>query len=347
METEILVADLYNWKDASVTASALLKDGQVVALPSETVYGLAASIYEEEALDYIFEAKGRPSYDPLIVHIGEVSDLSKVAEISDELKPIVNLLTETFWPGPLTLVLPKKKEISNTITSGLDTVAVRLPENEILRETCKIAGPLAAPSANRFGSISPTSASAVFKELNGLIPLIVDGGASREGIESTIIKPSPAPAEGKKPIFTLLRPGATTREELRKIGKIEKPKPPKKDSTESIKVDAPGMLDSHYAPKTPLYLFNSFEEFKPEEGKKYGLFTLKGEDGMYFKKHAWDEVMTLSPGNGKTKEGAVRFFWAMRQLDEKGLDAIIAEPMNTANIGEAMMDRLRRAAVNC
>ena len=346
MKTDILIADLYNWKDASKAAADLLKDGQVVAVPSETVYGLAASIHEEEALNYIFEAKERPSYDPLIVHIGSLDDLKKVAIVPEQLSSVVNQLTEKFWPGPLTLVLPKHPELSDTISSGLDTVAVRMPSNEILREICKLVGPIAAPSANRFGSISPTSASAVEKELGGRIPLIIDGGACSDGLESTIIKPSPAPSEGKKPIFTLLRPGATTRENLREFGKVEKPKPPKKGE-EKPAVDAPGMLDSHYAPRTPLYLFNKFEEFSPEEGKTYALLSLKGEDGDYFKKYDWDEVLTLSPGSGKAIEGAMRFYWALRQLDEKGFDVIVAEPVNKANLGEAIMDRLKRAAVNC
>jgi len=346
METDITIADLYNWKEACKVAADHLKDGQVVALPSETVYGLAASISEEEALQYIFEAKGRPSNDPLIVHIGKIDDLDKVASVPENLRPIVNQLTENFWPGALTLVLPKHPDLSDTITSGSNTVAVRLPSNEILQETCKIAGPLAAPSANKFGCISPTSASAVFKELGGKIPLIIDGGACREGIESTIIKPHPPTIEGKKPVFTLLRPGAVTRESLRDFGKIEKPKPPKKGSPEATSIKSPGMLDSHYSPTTPLYLFNTVEEFKPEEGKKYGLLSMKGEGGDYFDKHDWEAVITLSPGSGKTSEGAVRLYWGLRQLDEKGLDAIIAEPVNTANIGEAMMDRLRRASVN-
>lgn len=345
METETIIADLYNWKEAAEEAADQLKKGMVVALPTETVYGLAASIQDEEALAYIFEAKGRPSHDPLIVHLGSVADLEKVAVVSKELRPIVNTLAEQFWPGPLTLVLPKKEGLSDTITSGLDTVAVRVSANEIMQEVCKLAGPLAAPSANRFGRISPTSASAVFKELNGQIPTIIDGGACKDGIESTIILPSPPPAEGKKALFTLLRPGALTREKLREFGKIEKPKPPKKGEEEAAIV-APGTLHSHYAPLTPLYLLDSLEDFTPEEGKRYGLFTLKGEGGDFFNQYEWDEVVTLSPGSGKTSEGAVRFYWAMRKIDEMGLDAIIAEPMHTANVGEALMDRLKRAAIN-
>ena len=345
METEIHVADLYNWKDTSAHAAKLLKDGQVVALPSETVYGLAASISEEEALQYIFEVKERPSYDPLIVHIGEKEDLAQVADIPENIAPVLSALMENFWPGPLTLILPKKGDISNTITAGLDTVAVRMPSNEILRETCKIAGPLAAPSANRFGRISPTSASAVQKELGGQIPLIIDGGACREGIESTIIAVSPPPEEGKKPIFTLLRPGVITREQLREYGKVERVKPASKKEV-SPSPTAPGLLESHYAPVTPLYLYESLDDFQAEEGKRYGLLTLKGEDGEFFHQYEWDEVITLSPGSGKITEGAVRLYWAMRKLDEQGLDVIIAEPMNKKNIGEAVMDRLRKAAIN-
>ncbi len=346
MKTELLTADLFEWKDVAKQAAEIISNGEVVALPTETVYGLAASIHNEEALKKVFTAKERPSYDPLIVHIGTVSDLDEIAEISEELRPIVDQLIEKFWPGALTLVLPKKESISDLITSGLDTVAVRMPSHEIMQEVCKLAGPLAAPSANRFGRISPTSASAVEKELDGRIALIVDGGACREGLESTIIKPSPAPSEGKKAIFTLLRPGAVPREQLREFGKIEKPKPPKKGEETPQTVEAPGLLDSHYAPITPLFLYDSIDEFKPEEGKKYGLLSLKGENGDFFKAYQWDKEITLSPGSGKISEGAVRFFWALRQLDEAGLDAIIAEPMHTANVGEALMDRLKKASVN-
>lgn len=346
METKLLIADLFEWKETAVEAADLLNKGEVVALPSETVYGLAGKISDEGAIKKIFEAKERPSYDPLIVHIGSLDDLDQVAEVPDEIRPVVNQLAEKFWPGALTMVLPKRDSISDLITSGLDTVAVRMPAHEIFSEVCKLAGPLAAPSANRFGRISPTSASAVMKELEGRIPLIIDGGACAEGVESTIIKVSPPPAEGKKPIFTLLRPGAISREKLREFGKIEKPKPPKKSDGTPQPVQAPGLLDSHYAPRTPLYLYDKFEEFKPEVGKKYGLLSLKGENGDFFSRYEWDHEITLSPGSGKVAEAAVRFFWAMRQLDEAGLDAIIAEPMNTANVGEALMDRLKKAAVN-
>ncbi len=347
MKTELLTADLFEWKEAAEQAATILKNGEIVAIPTETVYGLAASIDNEDAIKKVFAAKERPSYDPLIVHIASIDDLSKVAKIPAEIQPIVNELAEKFWPGALTLVLPKQDSISDLITSGLDTVAVRMPAHEIMHEVCKLAGPLAAPSANRFGRISPTSASAVEQELDGRIPLIIDGGACREGLESTIIKISAPPSEGKKPIFTLLRPGAVSRELLREFGKIEKPKPPKKgEETSAPAVEAPGLLDSHYAPRTPLYLYDKFEDFKPEPGKKYGLLSLKGENGDFFAKHEWDKEVTLSPGSGKISEGAVRFFWALRQLDEAGLDAIIAEPMHTANAGEALMDRLKRAAVN-
>lgn len=345
MNTEVFTTDLYNWKEAAKTAADHLINGDIVALPTETVYGLAASVWNEDALQNIFKAKERPLYDPLIVHLGTIDDLDKVAIVDDALRSIVNKLADKFWPGALTIVLPKHPDLSDLVTSGLPTVAVRISSNEIMQEACKIAGPLAAPSANRFGRISPTSASAVIKELEGRIPLIIDGGACRDGIESTIIKPTPN-EPGKKPIFTLLRPGAVTRENLREIGKIEKPKPPKKGEPKPEIVEAPGLLDSHYSPVTPLYLYKSIDEFTPEEGKKYGLLSLKGEDGDFFSKHTWDKVFTLSPGSGKVSEGAVRFYWALRQLDEEGLDAIIAEPVNTANVGEAIMDRLKRAAVN-
>ncbi len=352
MNTELIVADLFEWKEAAQHAADALLAGQVVAVPTETVYGLAASIHDETALQEIYKAKERPSYDPLIVHIGDLDDLEEVADIDDAIVPVVQDLVDAFWPGPLTLVLPKLDHLSDIITSGLDTVAVRMPSHEIMQEICQLAGPLAAPSANRFGRISPTSAPAVMDELGGRIPLIIDGGACSEGVESTIIRISPPPAEGKKPIFTLLRPGAITREQLRAYGKVEKPKPPRKDATAdpapsaASPIESPGLLESHYAPVTPLYLYDSIEEFQPEPGKKYGLLSVKGEKGRFYDAHDWASEVTLSPGSGKVSEAAVRFYWALRELDKAGLDAIIAEPIQTANVGEALMDRLKKAAVN-
>lgn len=339
METKIVVADFEDWRESVHEAVELLKKGELVALPTETVYGLAADVFNDEAVSKIFEVKERPSFDPLIVHVAKRVDLKKVAEVPEELEEVVNALMEKFWPGPLTLVLPKKAEVSDLVTGGLQTVAVRMSAHEVMREAARLLGPLAAPSANRFGRISPTSARAVEEELGGRIPMIIDGGACRDGLESTIV----APQMGKKGIeLRVLRPGPVTREDLREFGKVIVVK---KEAVEGESVESPGQIESHYAPSTPLLLFEKPEDFKPEDGKKYGLLSYRGEerDG-YLELCDWEKIEILSPGKGKLTEAAVRFFYALRLLDGAGLDAIVAEPVSETGIGRALMDRLRRAS---
>jgi L-threonylcarbamoyladenylate synthase len=225
------------------------------------------------------------------------------------------------------------------VTSGLPTVAVRQSAHPVFRAVNKALGrPIAAPSANRFGSISPTSASAVIKELGGRIPLVVDSGACSEGLESTII--SIEPREGKKPVFRLHRAGPVTKEQLQEFGRVEKYR-----EGDGAAPQAPGQLASHYAPRTPLILLGSPAEFEPEEGKRYGLLSYTGDDdGPYVTLHDWDCIESLSPGSGKLAEAAIRLFFVMRQMDEAGLDAIVAEPVSEVGLGVAIMDRLRRAA---
>ena len=188
MDTRVEVADFEDWRELAGEAVELLQAGEVVALPTETVYGLAADALNEEAVAKVFEVKGRPSFDPLIVHLAGWRDIKKVAEIPADIEEAVRDLTKEFWPGPLTLVLPKKAEVPDAVTAGLPTVAIRVSAHEVMREVSKQVGPIAAPSANLFGKISPTSAAAVMADLAGKIPLVIDGGACREGLESTIIK---------------------------------------------------------------------------------------------------------------------------------------------------------------
>lgn len=326
-------------KEAVSEASALLRAGEIVALPTETVYGLGADAFNPEAVAKVFAAKDRPSFDPLIVHIASRGDLKNVAIVPPEIADAVNKLTSAFWPGPLTIILPKHPDVPDLVTSGLPTVAVRQSAHPVFRAVNKELGrPIAAPSANRFGRISPTSASAVLKELDGRIPLIVDAGACSEGLESTII--SIEPREGKKPIFRIHRAGPITKEQLQEFGKIEKLRPVSDEAPQ-----APGQLASHYAPLTPLILLENPEDFRPEEGKRYGLLSYRGEDDSpYVTMHDWEQVESLSPGSGKLAEAAIRLFFVMRLLDEAGLDAIIAEPVSETGLGVAIMDRLRRAS---
>jgi L-threonylcarbamoyladenylate synthase len=348
METRLLPTDPAEAMRSSVAeAVSILERGDVVALPTETVYGLAGDITSPQAIARIFEAKERPSFDPLIVHIPRKDSLYEVAVVDDATDKLLRKLMQTFWPGPLTFILPKHPDVSDAITAGLPTVAVRMTSDPIFKRVLHELGrPLAAPSANRFGRISPTSASAALEELDGRIPLVLDGGACSAGLESTILKIELT--EGK-PLFHILRHGPVTTEDLKPIGKIvkkRKPLPHAKVKEEAAPaLEAPGQTDSHYAPSTPLRLLNDPDEFQPEPGKRYALLSYRGlEDDGYLGLTDFVETFTLSPGSGKVPEAAVRLFFLMRQADQLGVDEIIAEPVPEHSIGSAIMDRLRRAA---
>lgn len=338
-ETRILTATDEDMREAVREAAALLHAGEVVALPTETVYGLAADAFNPQAVARVFEVKERPAFDPLIVHIASFRELSDVAEVPEDIAPAVKSLAGAFWPGPLTMILPKTARVPDLVTSGLPTVAVRQSGSLIFRAVGKALGrPIAAPSANRFGRISPTAASAVEKELGGRIPLIVDGGACSEGLESTIVA---IEAGEKRPLIRVLRAGPVTKEQLQKFGKVVIEK------RIAGRPDAPGQLASHYAPRTPLLLFDKPQDFKPEPGKRYGLISYRGDEKAgYLGLHDWEEIEELSPGSGKLPEAAIRLFHVMRKMDEAELDFIVCEPVSEVGLGVAIMDRLRRAAVN-
>ncbi|MCP4848563.1 MAG: threonylcarbamoyl-AMP synthase [Verrucomicrobiaceae bacterium] len=343
METVILEAGSPEQIRSAVTqAASSLRRGELVALPTETVYGLAACASNPEACAAVFEAKERPGFDPLIVHVSGKEMLETVADIPAETAEAVHRLISEFWPGPLTFVLPKTSAVPDIVTAGLDTVAVRCSNHPVFKAVIKEVGaPLAAPSANRFGSISPTSSSAVMTELSGRIPLIIDSGACSDGMESTIVR---VEASGKpKPFIHLLRPGPVTVEMLKKIGKVITGKllPP------GEKPEAPGQLSTHYAPQTSLQLLTKPADFKPVAGRRYAMLSYRGQpkDG-YIDLHPWHKVEILSPGSGKLPEAAVRFFFALRKLDECGADTIIAEPVPERGVGLAIQDRLRRAAAS-
>jgi len=340
-ETKCIQATDDDMADALREAVALLRAGEVVALPTETVYGLAADALNPEAVAKVYSTKQRPSFDPLIVHIGSRTDLASVAVVPEEIAKTVAQLADAFWPGPLSIILPKHPDVPDLVTSGLPTVAVRQSAHPVFRAINKaLGGPIAAPSANRFGRISPTSAGAVLEELGGRIPLVVDGGACNQGLESTII--AIEPREGKKPLFRLHRAGPITKEELQKFGKVERIKPQK---SESPTLQAPGQLDAHYAPATPLRLLEKPAGFQPEPGKRYGLLSYRGDESSpYLGLCEWAAVESLSPGSGKLAEAAIRLFYAMRALDGAGVDEIIAEPVSETGLGVAIMDRLRRAS---
>lgn len=354
MQTLITSIDpTQDFSDALSEAVELLNAGEVVAVPTETVYGLAANALEAAAVRKIFAAKERPAFDPLIVHLADASELERVAQVPAEQRELIEALSKEFWPGPLTLVLPKQEIVPDEVTAGLPTVAVRVSADPVMQALLRRVGqPLAAPSANRFGRISPTSASAVAAELGGRIPLILDAGASQEGIESTII--AIEPAVRTKPVLRVLRPGPVTREMLRPFGKVEtKPKRcPKNEEPavvdgEPLAPAAPGLLASHYAPtKKFLLLEEGDTKFSAETGLKYGLISFRGQEGDGFiGLHDWSRIEVLSPGRGKGPEAAVRLYYVMREMDaDEGIDVIVAEPVRTVGVGLAIMDRLRRAA---
>lgn len=311
-------------KDIS-KAVALLNAEEIVAIPTETVYGLAGNIYSEKAITSIFETKQRPFFNPLIVHIPSVDNLG---EIVDYIPEKAKLLAETFWPGPLTLVLKKKNTIPLLITAGKDTVALRVPNHpttlELLRQ---LDFPLAAPSANPFSSISPTTAEHVETYFKDKIKMVLDGGACRSGIESTIIG-----FENDEPI--IYRLGSTAIEDIEAIvGKIEI-----KNSKE-IAPDAPGMLERHYAPKTKTLLTdNIINVVNEHKDKRIGVITYRSKiENANIK-----EQVVLSK-TGDLAESASKLYDALHQLDKMQLDVIIAEKFPDFGLGKSINDRLLRA----
>lgn len=304
-------------------AVEFLAAGDPVALPTETVYGLAADATRPDAVLKIFEAKERPFFDPLIVHLPSLEWLDRITQ---NRQPVVQKLVEAFWPGPLTLVLPKREIVPDVVTSGLPTVAVRMSAHPVFREVASLFGkPLAAPSANRFGRISPTAAAHVMSELEGRIPLIVDGGPTSFGVESTIVSVD-------QERIKILRSGPVTIDELEKFGEVE-------IAGRGDTPSAPGQLESHYAPRTPMQLFADAHEFMPVGSQRYGLLAWNYAALV----HPFAHVETLSPTHN-LREAASRLFSAMRRLDEAGLDLIVAEKVPEVGLGMAIMDRLRKAA---
>ncbi len=340
MQTRVICIDMAtNARSVYREVAELLASGQIAALPTETVYGLAADAFCEEAVARVFEVKERPSFDPLICHLPEAAAVHSIAEVPAELRSLVNKLAELFWPGPMTLVLPRKACVPDIVTSGLPTVACRVTRHEVMRGVARALGhPVAAPSANRFGRISPTSAAAVMEELGGRIPLVVDAGACSEGLESTILQP--CLDEKGKPAVRLLREGPVTREKLRGVCRVLKPSRAEASATPT----APGQLSSHYAPVKPVVLCEPREPFSPQPGVRYGLITYQGDSSLATQGE-WSQVMALSPGSGRLAEAAVRLFAVMRAMDaQTDVDCIVAEALPETGLGCAMMDRLRRAA---
>ena len=308
-------------------AADIIRRGGLVAFPTETVYGLGADVWNSNALANIFKVKARPLHDPLIVHIAEKDTLNELAHTDD---PRISLLSDAFWPGPLTVVLPRQPGIPDLVTAGLPTIAVRMPDHPVALALIRQAGtPIAAPSANPFGYVSPTAAHHVLEGLGEQVNLILDGGECSLGVESTIIsftKGSP----------TLLRAGSLSVEDLEEvIGPIARP-----GFNESRPL-SPGQLARHYATRTPLHLLPTSEaipKFVP--GEQTGLLAFAPPRG----KELYAAIEVLSP-TGDVQEAAHNFFAALRRLDNQGLTRLWAEPCTEEGIGMAIMDWLRRCAV--
>lgn len=330
METQIIDIKT-EYEEALSLSSKLIHDGKVVAIPTETVYGLAANAFDENAVKSIYAAKGRPSDNPLIVHISRFDELAPlVSEIPEKVK----IMAEHFWPGPLTMIMKKSDKISNTVSGGLGTVAVRMPESKYARAIIERAGvPVAAPSANLSGSPSPTNAKYVFSDMNSRIPLIIDGGPCKIGVESTVISFAEEPP-------VLLRPGGVTLEEMTAvIGEIKVADAVLKDLKEGETAASPGMKYKHYAPRADITVvrgsLSSFCDYIKD--KDCFVLCFEGEE-KYF-----DRCVTYGRADDSSSE-ANRIFDALRELDEKGAKRVYARCPELSGMGLAVYNRLIRSA---
>jgi L-threonylcarbamoyladenylate synthase len=323
LTTQILPAS-----EAAVAAAARsLNQGGLVAFPTETVYGLGADATNAAAIADLYQAKGRPAFNPLIAHVGDLAAARQIARFD----AAALTLAEAFWPGPLTLVLPKAEgcAVADLATAGLDTVAIRIPAHPVARDILRLFGrPVVAPSANLSGHVSPTTAAHVESDLSGRIDLIVDGGPVAVGVESTIVGCFEQPM--------LLRPGGLPRAEIERVlgrSLLQAPVDADSDSGQPL---APGMLASHYAPRATVRLHA--DRIEPGEALlAFGLGAISGIDGAA-------AVMNLS-ARGDVAEAAANLFSHLRALDAKGARTIAVMPIPDEGLGEAINDRLRRAAV--
>ncbi|MCB9207975.1 MAG: threonylcarbamoyl-AMP synthase [Ignavibacteriales bacterium] len=301
----------------------VLKAGGLVAFPTETVYGLGADGLNDIAVSKIFEAKQRPSFNPLILHVSSIEMLNDIAEFSNEK---ILRLAEKFWPGPLTFILKKKDIVPYIVTSGLETVAVRMPDNKIALELInKLGKPIAAPSANSFSKLSPTKAEHVAKQLGDKVDVILNGGNCNVGVESTII-------EVTNDSQILLRPGGVAKEEIEKlIGELSESK------FNSDSPNSPGQLKIHYAPNIPIYFYDE---------EKLKLFVNKRIGGIFFNEVKDEKKFTdlkLLSAKGDLHEAAANLFSYLHDMENLDLDIILVEPIEKIGLGAAIMDRLSKA----
>ena len=304
-------------------AAKAIREGGLVAFPTETVYGLGANALDGKAVAQIFEMKRRPHFDPLIVHVAGPEALPGLVQSVPEK---ARSLIARFWPGPLSVVLPKRECVPDIVTSGLPDVAVRCPDHEVALQLIREAGvPIAAPSANRFGGVSPTTAEHVAEQFGDQLAHILDAGPCRVGVESTVVS-----FVQEQPV--VLRPGGVTMEEIEEvIGPVAL------GQTDDVSPASPGQLSRHYSPTTSLILTD--DELPPQRDQRVGLLSLQppsSEVGFVV-----SEVLSET---GCLREAAANLFAALRRLDAHQLDYIVARPVPEVGLGRAIMDRLRRAA---
>jgi L-threonylcarbamoyladenylate synthase len=310
--------------ESVAAAAAVLKSKNLVAIPTETVYGLAGDALEPEAIAKIFEAKERPFFDPLIIHLGSKAWLEQLTRSSGESRSLIETLVERFWPGPLTILFLKTDLVPDLATGGLEHVAVRMPNHPVFLEVLRVFGkPLAAPSANRFGRVSPTRPEHVLEELNGRIPLILDAGPTAVGLESTIVR-----VDGNR--IGILRHGPVTEEILAEIA-------PTHELPASGKIIVPGQTTSHYAPAKLVHLFDPLVVTPHPERAALICW------GPPHHAASFSVVRSLS----ETKDlrvAARRLFELLREMDQTNVQRIFIEPVPEVGLGKAIMDRVRRAA---
>src|SRR5256714_3992967 len=349
IHTEVIKIDPVHPEEAKIErAAAMIRAGEVVVFPTETVYGLGANALQARAVEGIFAAKGRPFSDPLIVHIAGEDALK---DLTGALPEQVKQLTREFWPGPLTLILPRSPLVPKLVTAGLETVAVRMPSHPVALALIRAAGsPIAAPSANRFMHISPTTAQHALADLDGRVPLILDGGPCAVGVESTVLDLCSA-------IPTILRPGGVSLEALRTVlpevrlstrhnvvrGNAQ---------TEAVAQKAPGQLFTHYAPSVPLILFEGSEEAmrvailseirrRRAEGGYIGVL-VADEDAATF--HDSGALVRALGSAAAPEQVAAALFAGMRALETAGVQVILCRSFDERGLGLAVRDRLLRAA---
>ncbi|MEO1695920.1 MAG: L-threonylcarbamoyladenylate synthase [Planctomycetota bacterium] len=328
-------------------AAEVLTSGGLVAFPTETVYGLGANALDEAAVARIFEAKGRPSFDPLIVHVGDAGHLGRIAR---DVPDAARALAERFWPGPLTLVLPRGGAVPHRVTAGGETVGVRVPAHPVARALLAASGlALAAPSANRFAHTSPTTAQHVLDDLEGRIDMVLDGGPCAVGVESTVLDVTRA-------VPRVLRPGAVTVAALREVlGEVElRPQaaPESAVAASDEPLRGPGLLERHYAPRSPLRLFRGDDpaavaralaraSAELHAGGRTTVALVAAEDEPYL---APDEARVVLGSLDDLTAVARGLYAALREAEARAPDAILARGFPRTGVGVALDDRLRRAA---